>query len=189
MSVPTVAEQLYEVMRTRRVVRSFTDEAVADDLLLRVVRAARWATSGGNRHLHKFLITRDPARIRLIRSFAPGMLAPPPAIVVILADHEVAVREMLQLDGDYANFVDVGTAAQNMMNMAHALGLGSCPVTSFSKSGVATVLGLPGHLVPYLLLMVGHPKPVERGLAGNAPKSVTARDLTYWEDVEHHDPV
>jgi nitroreductase len=188
VNVPAVADQLFEVIRTRRVVRSFTAEPVGDDLLWRVVQAARWATSGGNRHVHKFLITRDPIRIGLIRSFSPGMLVPPPAIVIILTDHEVAAREMLQMEGDYANWVDVGTAAQNMMNMAHALGLGSCPVTSFSKSGVATVLDLPQHLVPELLLMVGHPKPADRGLKGSAPKPVTARDLTYWEDVGRHDP-
>jgi nitroreductase len=188
VSVPAVADQVFEVMRTRRVVRSFTDAPVADDLLWRVVQSARWATSGSNRHVHKFLITRDSAKIRLIRSFSPGMLATPPAIVLILTDHEVATREMLQMEGDYANWVDVGTAAQNMMNMAHALGLGSCPVTSFSKSGVATVLDLPPHLVPELLLMVGHPKPAERGLQTGAPKPVTARDLTYWEGVGRHEP-
>ena len=51
-------------------------------------------------------------------------------------------------------YVDVGTAAQNMLNMAHALGVGSCPVTSFSQSGVAGVLGLPGNLSVELLIML-----------------------------------
>jgi nitroreductase len=179
----SVADTVYEVMRTRRVTRAFTDEPVSDEMLERLVSAARWASSAGNRHVHKFFITRDPAKIALVRSFAPGMLAPPPAMIVILTDHEVAKREGLQA-GDDANLMDVGTAAQNMMNMAHALGLGSCPVTSFSKSGVATALGLPPHLTPEFILILGHPRPVDRSLRANAPKPVTAKELTYWEGVE-----
>jgi nitroreductase len=187
MSQATVADTIFEVIRSRRVSRTFTAEPVADDLLANLVSAARWASSAGNRHLHKFFITRDPEKIALVRSFSPGLLSEPPALIFILTDHDVAVRECLQ-EGDDANFVDVGTAAQNMMTMAHALGLGTCPVTSFSKSGVREVLGLPSSLTPELMLMVGHPLPVERTLNANAPKPVKARDLTYWEEAGKHDP-
>lgn len=183
----SVAETVFDVIKRRRVSRTYTEEPVADELLAQLVNAARWASSAGNRHVHKFFITRDPARIRLVRAFSPGLLSEPPALIFVLTDHEVAVRERLQ-EGDDANFVDVGTAAQNMMIMAQALGLGTCPVTSFSKSGVREVLGLPPTLTPELMLMVGHPRPVERALRGNAPKPVTARELTYWEVAGNHDP-
>lgn len=187
MTQPSVADTVYEVMKTRRAVRSFTGEPVSDEMLAKVVAAARWASNAGNRHVHKFLITRDPAKIALVRSFSPGLLAEPPALILILTDHEAVASQKLQA-GDDANVVDVGTAAQNMMNMAHALGLGACPVTSFSKSGVGGVLGLPPSLTPELMLMVGHPRPVERHLNPNAPKPVTIRELTYWEEAGNHAP-
>lgn len=181
-------EELLALMKTRRVVRAFTAERVSDDQLRQVTEAARWATSAGNRHLHKFLVVRDPARIRLVRSVSPGMLAPPPALIVILTDSEVAARESMQLEHDRSTAVDVGTAAMNMMNLAHALGLGTCPVTSFSRSGVAVMLDLPPHLIPELIVMVGHRAPVERVMRANAPKPVTARDLTFWEIPGRHEP-
>ena len=187
MTDATTAETVFDVIKSRRVTRSFTAEPVSDEHLARLVAAARWASSAGNRHVHKFFITRDAAKIDLIRAFSPGMLVSPPAVILILTDHEVAVRERLQ-EGDEANLVDVGTAAQNMMTMAQALGLGSCPVTSFSKSGVAGALGLPATLTPELMLMVGHPRPVDRELRSNAPKPMRARDLTYWEEVGRHEP-
>ncbi len=185
---PIRAEEMLALMRSRRVVRSFTDAPVSEDHLLRVVEAARWATSAGNRHLHKFLIVRDPSRIRLVRSASPGMLAFPPSLIAILTDEVVAAREGVQLDHDRSTWIDVGTATMNMMNLAHALGLGTCPVTSFSRSGVAVMLDLPPHLIPELMLMVGHPAPRERTLRPDAPAAVTTRALTYWEWVGQHDP-
>jgi nitroreductase len=187
MSQPSVADIVYENMRTRRAIRSFTGDPVSDELLTRIVAAARWSSNAGNRHIHKFLITRDPAKIALVRSFSPGLLAEPAALILILTDHEAVASQRLQA-GDDANTIDVGTAAQNMMNMAHALGLGTCPVTSFSKAGVSGVLGLPPTLTPELILMVGRPKPVERNLNPNAPTPVRIQELTYWEEAGNHRP-
>jgi nitroreductase len=187
MSQPSVADTVYDVMKTRRAIRSYTDEPIADDLLRRIVAAARWASNASNRHIHKFLITRDSAKIALVRSFSPGLLAEPPALILILTDQEAVEREKLQ-EGDNANDIDVGTAAQNMMNMAHALGLGTCPVTSFSKSGVSGALGLPPTLIPELILLVGHPRPVDRQLRPNAPKPIRIEEMTYWEEVGRHTP-
>lgn len=189
MSNAMDAERFFEILKTRRAIRSFTDEPVSDDDLWKIVQAGRWAANGGNLHPHRFLITRDPAKIRRIRAFTPGMLAEPSAIVVLLTDYDAALRAGWDMrKGGYVQWVDTGTAAQNMMNMAHALGLGTCPVTSYSHSGVARILGLPKHIEPELMLMVGHPRPVERGLNPNAPKPLTTRDLTFWEEVGRHEP-
>jgi nitroreductase len=185
---PAFADQVLALLKSRRVCRSFTDELVSDKHLGMLTEAARWATSGGNRHLHTFLIVRDPETIRRVRSVSPGMQAQPPAMIVILTDLEVAARESLQMEHDQANWMDVGTAAMNMMIMAHALGIGTCPVTSFSRSGAAVMLDLPPHLIPEWILIVGHPKPQERVLRAGAPKPLRARDLTYWERVGQHEP-
>ena len=174
-------------MKTRRAVRSFTGAPVSDDHLWQIVQAGRWAASGGNLRPHRFFITRVPEKIQQIRSFSPGMLAEPQAIIAILIDWDQVAREFSSIEPSMIPYVDVGTAAQNMLNMAHALGVGSCPVTSFSQSGVAGVLGLPANLSVELLIMLGDPKPVDRGLGKDAPKSVTTRDLTSWEKFGTHD--
>lgn len=188
MTDDAFADQLLAFMKRRRVCRSFTSEPVAADDLRRIAEAGRWASSAGNRHIHKFLIVRDPRTIRLVRAVAPGMIAAPPALIVILTDHEAAAREMVQLARDCANWGDVGTAAMMMLLMGHALGLGMCPVTSFSQGAARAVLALPDSLTPEWLLMVGHPAPRSRGLAASAPKPLTARDLTWWERPGQHDP-
>jgi len=48
-------------------------------------------------------------------------------------------------------------AAENMLLAAHALGLGACPVKSFSAAAVKEILELPDGIEPELILMIGYP--------------------------------
>jgi nitroreductase len=50
---------LFELMRTCRTVRRLRPDPVPDDLLHKVLTAATWAPSGGNRQPWRFLIVRD----------------------------------------------------------------------------------------------------------------------------------
>ncbi|HZC91496.1 MAG TPA: nitroreductase family protein, partial [Mycobacterium sp.] len=50
---------LYEVMRTTAAVREFTDDALPDDVLERILDNARFAPSGGNRQGARVVVIRD----------------------------------------------------------------------------------------------------------------------------------
>ena len=50
---------LYEVMRTTFAARQFTDEAVPDDVIHRILDNARFAPSGGNRQGWKVILIKD----------------------------------------------------------------------------------------------------------------------------------
>ena len=164
------AQIILENMKSRRAVRTFDDRPVSDEDLFTLVQAGRFASSGGNLRPHRFLITRDPQTIANIKAFSPGMLGKPPAIIAILLDHHQVNEQWMSIDPSMIVYVDVGTAAQNIMNAAHALGLGSCPVTSYSKSGVREVLALPDNLSVEILIMVGHYGKKERIINPDAPK-------------------
>jgi nitroreductase len=58
---------LFEAMSTCRTVRRLRPDPVPDDLLRRVLRAATWAPSGGNRQPWRFLVVRDAARRRQLQ--------------------------------------------------------------------------------------------------------------------------
>jgi nitroreductase len=175
------AEAVLEAIRTRRVVRAFTDDPVSVDDLRRILESARWAVSAGNRRINKFLVVRDTRTIGLVKAVSPGMLGRPTALIVICTDTEKAAKEQVQLDRDPNTWIDVGTAAMNMMLAAHALGLGSCPATSFSRSGVTTVLELPPTLIPEFIVQLGHPAPQPRVMRAGASTRLTIEALTYWE--------
>lgn len=178
---------IFQNIKTRRVSRAFTGATISDDDLWQIAQAGRWAANGGNLRPHRFLIVRAPDKIRKVRAFSPGMLPVPAALIAILVDWDQFDREFLSIEPAVTPYIDVGTAAQNMLNMAHALGVGSCPVTSFSKSGVAGVLELPDRLSVELIVIFGEARPLDRQLSASAPKSVTTRDLTSWEIFGNHE--
>ena len=177
------AREVFEVIRGRRAVRAYADEPVGDDAIRQVVEAARWASSASNRRIHRYLVVRDPARLRLVRALSPGMLAIPPAVIVVCTDQGRARQSGVKLTRDPTTWIDVGTAAMNMMLAAHALGLGTCPVTSFSAAGLGVALDLPAEIVPELLLMLGRPAPGALDGRGRRGERIAVEDLIDWERI------
>jgi nitroreductase len=175
------AQKLFTAIRSRRVCRRFTSEPVAEADLWLILEAGRRAASAGNVRIHRFLVVREPKRLRLVRMLSPGMLAVPQALIVICTDLEAAAAAQLQVEKDPTVLMDVGTAAMNMMLAAQALGLGSCPATSFSPTAIAEILQLPPHARAEFMLQLGHPAPEERSLPAGPKRRVSAADLTFWE--------
>lgn len=113
--------------------------------------------------------------------FSPGMLGVPTAIIVICTDPTLAAEAAVQLEKDMTPWIDIGTAAMNMMLVAHALELGACPTTSFSKSAVSAVLKLPPNVVPEFILQLGHPA-TQVAVARQGPSTrASIDDLVFWE--------
>ncbi len=178
-------EVVLSTIRSRRVTRAFEDRHVPVEAILDVLEAGRWATSGGNARIHRFLVVRDRGTLWRLRAVSPGMLGMPPVVIAICADATRAAEELVQLEHDPTIMIDVGTAAMNMMVAAHSLGLGTCPVTSFSHVAVRVVLDLPTALEPELLLLLGHPARPRVALpASAAPRRRAAglpAGLVSWE--------
>lgn len=53
---------IYEAMSTLRAVRRLRPDAIADEVLHRVIEAATWAPTGGNRQPWRIIMVKDPAR-------------------------------------------------------------------------------------------------------------------------------
>ena len=175
------AEVVLEAIRSRRVARDFTSAPLTKDQLDKILTAGRWAATAGNRRINRFLVVQDPRSLKLVRSIAPGIWAKPTALIIICVDLDLARQDLVQIERDPSIQIDVGTAAMNMMLAAHAIGVGSCPVTSYSRSGLSKMLELPANAIPEFILQLGIP--TTEALQGHAGRGrrVTAADLTFWE--------
>jgi nitroreductase len=142
-----VSHPVLEAIRTRRIARVMTERPVERSLLEEVLKAGRWTPSAGNRRLHRYVAVQDPLTLRLLRMVSPGMFQFPAAAIAICIDWK-RVDALGVLRTNKGVYIDVGTAAQTMLLSAHALGLGSGVVTSFSHAGAASSSTCPSTRAP-----------------------------------------
>jgi nitroreductase len=170
---------IFEAIRRRRVTRKFSAQPVERELLRRLVEAARWAPSAGNRRIHCFVVVDDALLIHKLRLLAPGMLGLPTALLIICTDWAKAEREGVKAN-DTTTWMDVGKAAQNVLLAAYEQGLGAGPVTSFSRSGAQTLLHLPQTITPELIVCLGYALPEPRLKRPGARNSLDLDAITFW---------
>lgn len=77
-----------EAIRQRRSIRSFRPDPIPDDVLCKVLEAARLAPSGSNRQPWRFLVIKDAAMRKEVRRLGwdQKFLEEPPAVIFCLAD-------------------------------------------------------------------------------------------------------
>jgi len=131
--------------------------------------------------VHRFVVVTGRSGIDLLRAVSPGMLGHPAAVILICIDwQEVdALGVKRHHNGVY---IDVGTAAENMLLAAEAFSLGSGPVTSFSKAAVREILGLPDSLQPELMVCLGKRAQVQPFDRTRPRKPTRLEELVVWKD-------
>ena len=171
----TVNDAVLSAIRTRRVARALTDAPVEHDQLRAVLDSARYAPHAGNRRLHRYVVVTRPALLRAVRMVSPGMLQRPMAAIVICVDwgqvHSYGFRS-----ANPGPYIDVGTAVATMLLAAHSIGLAAGPVTSFSRTALATILRLPAGVRPELIICLGH-------AAAEQPPSMRRQGGPRWDDL------
>jgi nitroreductase len=156
--VTAIDRAVYEALRARRVARRMSDRPVPSEVVDRVVEAARFAPNAGNRRLQPVVAVTDSTTLRLLRLISPGMIPVPQAALVICIDHGRAASYGFP-PGMPGLYIDVGTLAATLLTAAQAVGIGACPVTSFSRAAAARILALPGPIQPFMVICLGYPDP------------------------------
>lgn len=142
--------EVFDVVRGRRSVRSYSDTPVPKEVLDRVIEAGRLAPSASNVQPWHFIIVTDPEkRTVLSEGKYAGFLRQVPVVIVGCGDKKSAPRWYV---------IDTTIALQNMVIQATAEGLGTCWIGSFHHERVARALGLPDNMEVVAMLAVGYPK-------------------------------
>jgi len=149
--------ELFESLKRRRAVRDFTSTAIPDDILTKLVYAARRAPTGANAPYRRILVVKDQRTISLVKQVSPGIRGSPKALIVIFTDLDVAKKQFGKL-GDICSPMDAGAAAENVALAAVGLGLGSCFTKSYSEVGVKEILEIPTNCRTEIMVQLGYPK-------------------------------
>lgn len=136
-----------------RTVRKFSSEPVADDDLHAILEAGRHAGSSKNLQRWHFVVIRDRERLAALSKVGPwaGHLeGGAAAIALVMPDPEAA-------DSPLSVTWDLGRAAQNMVLVAWARGIGSVPATVYEHDLCRSILGYPPDFHCEYILNFGHP--------------------------------
>jgi nitroreductase len=175
---------LFETFHNRRSVRKYQDRPVPEDLLTKVLEAARCAPSWANTQCWRFVVVKDAATRRKLAEALPtsnpSRRALETAPVVIAACGKKGIsgfykNQASTVNGDWLMF-DVALAASQLTLAAHALGLGTVHVGLLDLNAAAEVLGVPADHQLVELIPLGYPDQVP-----NAPARKPLSDIVYWE--------
>lgn len=183
----TQADMLFDLIKSRRSIRRYTDEAIPETLIMRLLEAAAWAPSAHNRQPWRFAVMTnwvdkdrlaramgarlradrtadgdDPADIErdVARSYA--RLTGAPVIIVVcssMADMDVYPDPRRSRSEWVMATQSTAMAAQNLLLLAHAEGLAACWLCAplFTPELVTATLDLPEDWEPQGLITLGYP--------------------------------
>lgn len=172
--------EFHSILKTRRVNYHFEqDRPVPDDMLWRILEAARWAPTAGNIRLHRYVCLTEQKVIKQIKLLSPGFVASLPAALIIICINKALVTDET-MEPVFHNYIDVGAAAQNILLTAHALGIAAGIITSFARESIQALCNMPPAWSPEMLIPLGY-RAEPPADAIQWPKSrVRIEDLVQW---------
>ncbi len=149
--------EFYEVIKTRRSIRSYKKTPVPEDVLTRVMEAARIAPSGHNRQFWKFYVVEVADKKQKVAEGCAGRAWIGEAPIIV-----VAVGQKYQYNrggymGEMSFTMDVSIAFTHLILAARAEGLGTCWIGDFSNDKVKEALGLSEEEYVVALTPLGYP--------------------------------
>jgi nitroreductase len=147
---------IFEAVKTRKSVRSFEDRDVPEDVLMKLLEAARIAPSASNRQEWRFVVVRDAATRAKLAEAANGQKFVGEAPVVLVGCAET--DDHMMSCGQYCYPIDVAIAIDHLSLCAAAEGLGTCWIGAFNEEDVKLVLGIPSEIRVVELMPLGYPK-------------------------------
>ena len=157
--------ELFEAIKGRRSIRSYTEEEVTDEELNVMLEAAIRAPSPCNKQSWRFVFVRKPETIEKLYKAASystqhQIFVKKAKVVIVVCSDLNIYKTFPHKERALSLFTIQETAAatQLLLLAAHALGLGACWVSLFSDEQVKEALNLPQGIRPMIMIPLGHTK-------------------------------
>lgn len=189
--------EFQDVVRKRRMVRNFTDQPIAPDVVERIVANAQRAPSAGFSQGWAFLVLDGPEATQRYwdttmseerrKGFGwPGMFNAP-LLIVCLSNKTAYLRRYALPDKGWADMdetrwpvpywdIDAGMAGLLILQTAVDAGLGAVFFGVFDQAGFRTAFGIPDEYTAVGTIAIGHKAPADRPspslrIVGRRPQS------------------
>jgi nitroreductase len=145
--------ETWEAIRSRRNIRSFTDQPIPGDHLDEILEAGRRAPSSQNWQPWDFVVITERPRLVELSAVAPGAghVAGAAAAVAVCASTSLPEDRLRTL------YFDLGQATMSMMLAAAGLRIGSGHAGVADQALARSVLGLPDDRFCAYIISFGYP--------------------------------
>jgi len=151
---------VFEAIYGRRSVRKYQEKPVSDDVMMKILDAARWAPSACNRQLWEFIVVTNldtKKRIADEACFGQKFLKEASSLVVVFYDDTKERREETG-PRKHDAIQSAAAAIQNMQLAAYSMGVGSlwvCGIRYMLK--LNEILDVPKFIRPIAIVTFGYP--------------------------------
>ncbi len=145
-----------DCLMSRRSIRRYTGEPVAQEHIDAILAAAMAAPSAGNQQPWRFVVLTDREALNDAATTTPyGKMLHEAAFAIVVLGDTTDLKHPAMWEQD------CGAATQNALLAAHALGLGGVWLGFWPKlervDPLKKVLGTPEGIEPFAVLAFGHP--------------------------------
>ncbi|MFX0098977.1 MAG: nitroreductase family protein [Candidatus Hodarchaeota archaeon] len=143
-------DYILALMRNRRSIRKFKEDPVPDELIDKILEAARWCQSASNRQPWRFIVIKKKELIKDLKECTTygKFLDQAPVVIAVVGDKGKAPKWYLH---------DTCMASHQICLMAWALGLGTCWIGSMDREKGAELLNLGKKEFLTTILPIGYP--------------------------------
>lgn len=176
--------ELMQVLKGRRSIRNYQDQAVPEEVLNLILEAVQWSPSWANTQCWEVVVVKDQEiKRRLQETLSQGnpatrAMVEAPAVLVLCGKQGISGFYKGQVTtklGDWFMF-DLGLATQSLCLAAWNLGLGTVVVGLFDHNLAAAVLGVPEGYELVAMLPLGYPAKQPA-----APKRRAISEFTHFD--------
>lgn len=144
---------LLQLMSDRYSVRSFTDQAVEEDKIEKILQAARLAPTACNKQPQRILVLKDKEDLEKWQKCTVCHFNEQLVMLVCYDKDQCWKREY---DGQNSGYVDASIVLTHMMLEATSLGIGSTWVMYFIPDAVRKEFNLPDNIEAVGALTMGY---------------------------------
>lgn len=150
---------VFDVIASRRSIRSFKKQALSQETINQLVDAARLAPSAGNAQSWAFVLATEQKtkQALAVAAFGQKWLEEAAVVFVVCADLKRAEESYAERGKSLYCIQDTSAAVENILLAATSLGLGACWMGAFREEEIRKVINAPVEMRPVALIPVGVP--------------------------------
>lgn len=145
--------EFWDTLRSRRNIRAYTEQPVADGDLDRILEAGRRSPSAKNNQHWDFVVATRREQLEALATVwqGAGHLAGAAAAIVLVVPHPETERQ------DLLDRYDLGQATYAMLLAAADLGIGSGHSSIGDQEATRKLFGIPADHDPLYMIALGYP--------------------------------